>query len=53
MVRFLNDLSAEDLRYILDPEYVCGYGCFEHETLGEHRTKRLVLEAWKKFGFDN
>lgn len=52
MVRFLNDLSAEDLRYILDPEYLCGHGCI-NETLGEHRTKRLVLEAWNKFGFDN
>jgi len=20
---------------------------------GEHRTKRIVLEAWNRFGFDN
>lgn len=56
-------LSTEDLRYILDPEDVCGKGCInetfrvlkdrEIRELGEYRTKRLVLEAWNKFGFDN
>ncbi len=59
----LYGLSTEDLRYILDPEDVCGPGCInetfrvlkdrELRELGEYRTKRLVLEAWDKFGFDN
>ncbi len=59
----LYGLSTEDLRYILDPEDVCGKGCInetfrvlkDNETrqLGEYRTKRLVLDAWNKFGFDN
>ncbi len=59
----LYGLSTEDLRYILDPEDVCGKGCInetfrvlkdrELRELGEYRTKRLVLEAWRKFGFDN
>jgi hypothetical protein len=59
----LYGLSTEDLRYILDPEDVCGPGCInetfrvlkdrEIRELGEYRTKRLVLEAWDKFGFDN
>ena len=58
----LYGLSTEDLRYILDPEDVCGKGCInetfrvlkdrEQRELGEYRTKRLVLEAWNKFGFD-
>ena len=49
--------------YILDPEDVCGKGCInetfrvlkdnEVRQYGEYRTKRLVLEAWNKFGFDN
>lgn len=59
----LYGLSTEDLRYILDPEDVCGKGCInetfrvlkdrETRELGEYRTKRLVLEAWNKFGLDN
>lgn len=59
----LYGLTTEDLRYILDPEDVCGPGCInetfrvlkdrEIRELGEYRTKRLVLEAWDKFGFDN
>lgn len=59
----LYGLRTEDLRYILDPEDVCGKGCInetfrvlkerEIRELGEYRTKRLVLEAWNKFGFDN
>lgn len=59
----LYGLTSEDLRYILDPEDVCGNGCInetfrvlkerELRELGEYRTKRLVLEAWDKFGFDN
>ncbi len=53
----------KDLRYILDPEDVCGPGCInetfrvlkdnEMRQLGEYRTKRLVLEAWNNFGFGN
>ena len=59
----LYGLNTEDLRYILDPEDVCGKGCInetfrvlkdnEIRQYGEYRTKRLVLEAWNKFGFDN
>lgn len=59
----LYGLTTEDLRYILDPEDVCGKGCInetfrvlkdnELRRFGEYRTKRLVLEAWDKFGYDN
>ena len=59
----LYGLDTEDLRYILDPEDICGKGCInetfrvlkdnELRQYGEYRTKRLVLEAWNKFGFDN
>ena len=59
----LYGLNTEDLKYILDPEDVCGDGCInetfrvlkdrEIRVLGEYRTKRLVLEAWRRFGFDN
>lgn len=63
MARFLYGLSTEDLRYTLDPEDVCGHG-YINETFrvlrdnemcqfGEYHTKRPVLEAWKKFRFDN
>ena len=58
----LYGLCTEDLRYILDPEDVCGKGCInetfrvlkdnELRQYGEYRTKRLVLEAWNKFGYD-
>lgn len=58
----LYGLNTEDLRYILDPEDVCGKGCInetfrvlkdnEIRQYGEYRTKRLVLEAWNKFEFD-
>ncbi len=58
----LYGLSTEDLRYILDPEDVCGEGCInetfrvlkdnEQRKFGEYRTKRLVLEAWEKYNFD-
>jgi hypothetical protein len=52
----LYGLTEEDLRYILDPQDVCGAD-FPGETFrvlkdkeirqhGEYRTKRLVLEAW-------
>ena len=59
----LYGLNTEDLRYILDPEDICGKGCInetfrvlkdnELRQYGEYRTKRLVLKAWNKFGFDN
>jgi hypothetical protein len=59
----LYGLSTEDLRYILDPEDVCGKGCInetfrvlkdrEIREYGEYRTKRLVMEAWNFFGFNN
>ena len=58
----LYGLNTEDLKYILDPEDVFGEGCInetfrvlkdrEIRELGEYRTKRLVLEAWHKFGFE-
>ena len=57
----LYGLTTEELRYILDPEDVCGKGCInetfrvlkDNETrqFGEYRTKRLVVEAWERFGF--
>ena len=59
----LYGLNTEDLVYILDPEDVCGKGCInetfrvlkdnELRQYGEYRTKRLVLEAWNKLGFNN
>lgn len=59
----LYGLSTEDLRYILDPEDVCGGSCInetfrvlkdnEMRQLGEYRTKRLVMEAWNRFGYHN
>jgi len=59
----LYGLTTEELRYILDPEDVCGKGCInetfrvlkdnEIRQYGEYRTRRLVMEAWKRFGYDN
>ena len=59
----LYGLTTEDLRYILDPEDVCGEGCInetfrvlkdnEIRQYGEYRTKRLVLDAWNRFGYNN
>ena len=59
----LYGLNTEDLHYILDPEDVCGKGCInetfrvlkdnEIRQYGEYRTKRLVLEVWNKFGYNN
>ena len=58
----LYGLTTEDLRYILDPEDVCGEGCInetfrvlkdnEIRQFGEYRTKRLVLDAWNRFGYN-
>ena len=55
--------STDDLRYILDPEDVRGEDCInetfrvlktnEIRQYGEYRTKRLVLEVWNRFGYDN
>ncbi len=59
----LYGLNTENLRYILDPENVCGKGCInetfrvlkdnELRQYGEYRTKCLVLETWNKFEYDN
>lgn len=59
----LYGLTTEELRYILDPEDVCGEGCInetfrvlkdnEIRQYGEYRTKRLVMKAWYDFGYDN
>lgn len=58
----LYGLDTEDLVYILDPEDICGKGCInetfrvlkdnELRQYGEYRTKRLVFEAWNKFGYN-
>lgn len=58
----LYGLNTEDIRYILDPEDICGKGCInetfrvlkdnELRQYGEYRTKRLVLEAWDNFGYN-
>ena len=63
IIGHLYGLNTEDMRYILDPEDVCGPGCInetfrvlkDNETrqFGEYRTKRLVLEAWHNFHYDN
>lgn len=63
IIGHLYGLSTEDLRYILDPEDICGEGCInetfrvlknnEIRQYGEYRTKRLVIEAWERFGYDN
>ena len=59
----LYGLDTEDLVYILDPEDICGKGCInetfrvlkdnELRQYGEYRTKRLILEAWNRFRYDN
>ena len=59
----LYGLTTEELRYILDPEDVCGPGCInetfrvlrdnEIRQYGEYRTRRLVLDAWHRFNFHN
>ena len=59
----LYGLTTDELRYLLDPEDVCGPGCInetfrvlkDNETrqYGEYRTKRLVLEAWNRFNYNN
>lgn len=58
----LYGLNTEELKYILDPEDVCGPGCInetfrvlkdnEIRQYGEYRTKRLVMDAWYRFGYN-
>ena len=62
IIGHLYGLNTEDMRYILDPEDVCGPGCInetfrvlkdnELRQYGEYRTKRLVLDAWYRFGYN-
>ena len=61
IIGHLYGLNTEDMRYILDPEDVCGPGCInetfrglksnEIRQYGEYRTKRLVMEAWERMGY--
>ena len=57
------DFTEEELRYILDPKHVYGED-FPSETFrvlkeketrlyNEYRTKRLLLEAWKRLHLAN
>ena len=56
-------ISTDELRYILDPEDVCGPGCInetfrvlkerELREYGEYRTSCLVLDAWHRFNYHN
>lgn len=62
IIGHLYGLNTEDMRYILDPEDVCGPGCInetfrvlkdnEMRKYGEYRTKRLVMEAWERMGYN-
>ena len=61
IIGHLYGLTTDELRYILDPEDICGPGCInetfrvlkdnEMRKYGEYRTKRLVLEAWERMGW--
>lgn len=63
IVAHLYGLSTDELRYILDPEDICGPSCInetfrvlkerELREYGEYRTRRLVLDAWYRFGYHN
>ena len=63
IVAHLYGLTTDELRYILDPEDICGVGCInetfrvlkdrELREYGEYRTKRLVLDAWQRFNYHN
>lgn len=63
IVAHLYGLTTDELRYILDPEDICGIGCInetfrvlkerELREFGEYRTRRLVLDAWHRFGYHN
>lgn len=58
----LYGLTTDELRYILDPEDICGPDCInetfrvlkdnEMRKYGEYRTKRLVMEAWERMGYN-
>lgn len=62
IIGHLYGLNTEDMRYILDPEDICGPGCInetfrvlkdnEIRQYGEYRTKRFVMDAWYRFGYD-
>lgn len=62
IIGHLYGLNTEDMRYILDPEDICGVGCInetfrvlkdnEIRQYGEYRTKRLVMEAWERMGYN-
>lgn len=63
IVAHLYGLTTDELRYILDPEDICGPGCInetfrvlkerELREFGEYRTRRLVLTAWHRFNYHN
>lgn len=63
IVAHLYGLTTDELRYILDPEDICGPGCInetfrvlkerELREYGEYRTRRLVLDAWHRFNYHN
>ena len=63
IVAHLYGLTTDELRYILDPEDICGPGCInetfrvlkerELREYGEYRTRRLVLTAWHRFNYHN
>ena len=63
IVAHLFGLTTDELRYILDPEDICGSGCInetfrvlkerELREYGEYRTRRLVLDAWRRFNYHN
>lgn len=63
IVAHLYGLTTDELRYILDPEDICGPGCInetfrvlkerELREYGEYRTRRLVLTAFRTLPFLN
>lgn len=63
IVAHLFGLTTDELRYILDPEDICGSGCInetfrvlkerELREYGEYRTRRLVLDAFSTLPFLN
>lgn len=63
IVAHLYRLTTDELRYILDPEDICGPGCInetfrvlkerELREYGEYRTRRLVLDAFRTLPFLN
>ncbi len=63
IVAHLYELTTDELRYILDPEDICGPGCInetfrvlkerELREYGEYRTRRLVLDAFRTLPFLN